>query len=268
MELHGHEYTQINYIIRGYCKHALGSMVHDMRDGDVFVIPPYTPHRIIAVNNVPLEVVEIEFNSELVTQEISLAATDKLLLDFLFLNPYLTSSESNVEPQLNLRKAMGSHLEALMLDIVKEFGDKRYGYELIVKSLITALVVLLGREYQSTTRSESSNAVLQSHHQSVNMAIQHIEHCYNQKLWVEDVAKIAMLSTSYFCYVFKSITHKTFIEYVNNLRVEKSKELLCTTSKSVAEVCFDVGFNNISHFNRLFKQCTGMSPSAFRKKLR
>lgn len=264
-ELHGHEYTQINYVYEGACRHMIGNLVHEVREGDVFVIPPFTPHRILGEEGRPLQIIEVEFNPEIVTQDFSYGATEALLLDFLFLTPYLSGSERKVCPQLHLFGKSRTGTEALMLEIVNEFQQRSGGFELMGKSLIVALSVWLGRVYQRSARDQETEDVLRRHHVSITKAIEYIEQSYQEKLNVENVAKIAMLSTSYFCYIFKSITHKTFIEYVNDLRIEKSLPLLTTTSKSIGEICFAVGFNNISHFNRLFKQYTGFSPSAYRQ---
>ena len=76
-----------------------------------------------------------------------------------------------------------------------------------------------------------------------------------------------MFSQSYFSYLFKSITSKTFIEYLNQLRILKAMELLKTTDKRVLDICYEVGYNNVNNFNRLFRQQTGTSPLVYRKKV-
>lgn len=264
-EIHKHEYSQINYIYAGNCQHRIGYMTHAAREGDVLVIPPFMPHRLIAETDSPVKIIEIEFNIELITHELSFVITNSLLLDFLLLEPYLASSKQIVMPQLSLTGSLRIQMESLMLTIVKEFQDQLDNYKLIVKSLIMILLVQLSRTRQNSFRSDSTNTTLKIHRESINKAIAHIQQYYQEKLSLKNVAQISMLSTSYFCVVFKSITHRTFIEYINDLRIEKSMELLCTTSKSVGEICFEVGFNNISYYDHLFKKYTSLSPSAFRK---
>jgi YesN/AraC family two-component response regulator len=77
-----------------------------------------------------------------------------------------------------------------------------------------------------------------------------------------------MVSGSYFRYLFKNLTQKTFTEYVNYLRIKRATELLVKNyTDSVYDICFAVGFNNINYFNRLFKQQAGLSPLQYRKKV-
>ncbi len=54
------------------------------------------------------------------------------------------------------------------------------------------------------------------------------------------------------------MTGKTFIEYVNNLRIRKAMEMLTTTQLAVSDICFNVGFNDTTYFNRVFRKETGL----------
>jgi transcriptional regulator GlxA family with amidase domain len=68
-----------------------------------------------------------------------------------------------------------------------------------------------------------------------------------------------------FCRYFKKITKKTFLDLVTEFRIKHACNLLTTSDKQVAEVCFESGFGNISHFNKQFKVFTGYSPLNYRK---
>ena len=64
---------------------------------------------------------------------------------------------------------------------------------------------------------------------------------------------------------FKALTGKSVFEYLRTLRLHKAKELLLTSTLNVTQVCFDVGFNNLSYFSRIFTEEFGRKPSDFRK---
>jgi len=93
----------------------------------------------------------------------------------------------------------------------------------------------------------------------------YIENNYTRKLYLDETAKRACLSKYHFCRVFKILTGQTVIEYVNNIRIEKAKELLRKTFFSITEICFEVGFTNLSSFNRTFKKMAGVAPTEYRK---
>jgi len=88
---------------------------------------------------------------------------------------------------------------------------------------------------------------------------------YNQTPNVNEVASNVHLSTAAFCRYFKRQTKMTFTDFVNRYRIAQAKTLLLQ-DKSVSEVCYEVGFESLSYFNKLFKKETGENPSIFKKR--
>lgn len=88
-----------------------------------------------------------------------------------------------------------------------------------------------------------------------------------EDLSLEAVAKAVNTSTFYFCKMFKRATGLTFTEYLSRVRVEKAKSLLLNPHIRISEVAFEVGFQSLSQFNRVFKKITGQSPSQYRTKM-
>lgn len=79
------------------------------------------------------------------------------------------------------------------------------------------------------------------------------------------MAEYVGLNEKYFTNRFTKEAGETFSEYLTGIRVQKAKELLRTTSFKVYEVAEMVGYNNVEHFNRMFKKVTGQSPTKYRK---
>ncbi|MGA3172667.1 MAG: helix-turn-helix domain-containing protein [Chthoniobacteraceae bacterium] len=78
------------------------------------------------------------------------------------------------------------------------------------------------------------------------------------------VAKAVNTSTFYFCKMFKRYTALNFTDYVSRIRIEKAKNLLLNPNLRVSEIAFEVGFQSLTHFNRVFKRIAGESPSGYR----
>ncbi len=91
-----------------------------------------------------------------------------------------------------------------------------------------------------------------------------IEH-YTQDIHLETAAHLTNMTETAFCRYFKKVTKKTFLDLVTEFRIKHACNLLTTSDKQVAEVCFESGFGNISHFNKQFKVFTGYSPLNYRK---
>ena len=71
-----------------------------------------------------------------------------------------------------------------------------------------------------------------------------------------------------FCRYFKKSTSKTFTKLVNEYRIVHATKLLSESQMSIADIAFECGFNNFSHFNKLFKEFTGKSASKYRGELK
>ncbi len=99
----------------------------------------------------------------------------------------------------------------------------------------------------------------------VVFARRHVEEHFRDHLSVEDVAKKTGLSPCHFSTVFRKATGQTFVEHVQRRRVEEAKSLLSRTPKTVTEICFQCGFTNLTHFNRVFRRWTGLSPRQYRQ---
>ena len=94
-----------------------------------------------------------------------------------------------------------------------------------------------------------------------------IEQHHAEDLSLGEVAKAANTSTFYFCKMFKKATGINFTSYLSRLRVEKAKNLLLNPNLRVSEIAFEVGFQSLTHFNRVFKKIAGQSPTEYRQKL-
>lgn len=88
---------------------------------------------------------------------------------------------------------------------------------------------------------------------------------YNNNPDVNTVAASVHLSTPAFCRYFKKQTKMTFTDFVNQYRITQARTLLLKDI-SVTEACYEVGFESLSYFNKLFKKLTGENPSAFKKR--
>lgn len=93
-----------------------------------------------------------------------------------------------------------------------------------------------------------------------------LEH-QSDKLTLGEVARAVNMSSFYFCKMFKKVAGINFTDYVARVRIEKSKNLLLNPNLRVSEIAFEVGFQSLTHFNRVFKKVLGQSPTEYRAQL-
>lgn len=98
----------------------------------------------------------------------------------------------------------------------------------------------------------------------IHKAKQYIELNYSRNITLSTVSENLYIHPNYFSTVFKTKTGVTFREYLRNLRIEKSKQLLADNRKKIYDIALEVGYQDTSHFIRAFKEVTGLTPSQFK----
>ena len=102
----------------------------------------------------------------------------------------------------------------------------------------------------------------------INIVFNFVKTNFKEEITLQEIADLVSMTIPSFCRYFKKITNKTFTQFVNEYRLVHASKLLAEQTLSITEVCFECGFNNFSHFNKLFKAFTGHSPSQYRKQLK
>ncbi len=100
---------------------------------------------------------------------------------------------------------------------------------------------------------------------AVTRAKQFIARNQDNAICLATVAKAVNTSTFYFCKLFKRATGLTFTEYLARVRIEKAKTLLLDPNQRVSEVAYEVGFQSLTHFNRVFRGIVRQSPTSYRR---
>jgi AraC-like DNA-binding protein len=98
----------------------------------------------------------------------------------------------------------------------------------------------------------------------IDEIFKYINENFNQHISLDEVADLVSMTVPAFCRFFKKSTGKTFTKLVNEYRVVHATKLLSESQSSITDICFECGFNNFSHFNKLFKEFTGKSASKYR----
>lgn len=99
----------------------------------------------------------------------------------------------------------------------------------------------------------------------IRLSCDYINRNFHKKIKIEDISSIIGMTNSSFCHFFKKRTQKSFVDYLNEVRIGHAAVQLIETTKTISEVCYNCGFNNVSNFNRIFREKKNLTPSEFRK---
>ncbi len=98
----------------------------------------------------------------------------------------------------------------------------------------------------------------------ISKAKQFMQEHKSDSISLSEISKFLNVSTYYFCKMFKKATGINFTEYLSRIRIEKAKNLLLNPNLRVSEIAFEVGFQSLTHFNRVFHKIVGQSPTLYR----
>lgn len=101
--------------------------------------------------------------------------------------------------------------------------------------------------------------------QRMEKILSYLTNHYKEDIDLNDISSSVAMSGSSFCRYFKERSGKTFTEYVLDLRIGYACKLLVENKMDITQICIECGFNTITHFNRIFKRNTGLTPTEYRK---
>ena len=125
------------------------------------------------------------------------------------------------------------------------------------------LIILIGRPSRNETVRGLFHPV--SDFERFNKIYQYLVKNFNQPIKLEDVAGLVGLTPTAFCRYFKERTKKTFVQYLNDMRIGHAKRLLIEGKMKISTISMEVGFNNLSNFIDQFKKTVHMLPTEYQK---
>ncbi len=105
------------------------------------------------------------------------------------------------------------------------------------------------------------------HSAMIQLVLNYIKNHYHEKITLSDAAKAVYVNPSYLSRIFNKEVQTSFTAYLNQYRIEKSKELLANQNINIVDVCLLVGFENQSYYNKVFKKIEGGTPSQYRREM-
>ena len=151
----------------------------------------------------------------------------------------------------------------------KEWRDAYFSTRVLSSRQHESVVKLLGifAEHLSMVSNQIVLREQNAEPPTITRAKQFIQEHQTEELSLEQVAKSVNTSKFYFCKIFKKATGINFTDYLSRVRTERAKNLLLNPNLRISEIAYEVGFQSLTHFNRVFKRILGRSPTDYRAQL-
>lgn len=236
---HYHDYFELYYLESGERYHIVNNQIYHITSRQFILFPPYVMHHSYGDDNVQFQRVIVYFRPE------NIHNPD--LLDWLMQcdHPF----EGDIAQSQIIRKIINQILE-------EQTYPKTFTLE-YQRAWLNLLAVELMRFHQTKVRPLNNTRI--------GHILDYIHEHYTEDITLEDIAKDSYISTYYMCREFKKATNQTIVQYINTTRIMDAQRQISETDRKITEISDHTGFSNVTHFNRVFKQITGMSPSAYRK---
>jgi len=254
---HYHQEFELSFITEGSGKRIVGDSVESFHPGDLIFIGPRIPHVWISGEMArtqhsgrTLESVYLLFNQVI----LPLGLTS--LPEFKHVKRAIQLSERG----MLIKGDTLNQVSNIMLQLPYQGRMKRLMlfYEILHIIGTSESFTLLASEGYVKSKFETSNT-------RVNNIHEFLMNNYREEINLEEIAELVHLAPASVCRFFKSATGQTLFNYLNKIKVDYACNLLMNTDLNIVDISFDCGFNNLSHFNKQFKQITGKTPSQYRK---
>lgn len=160
-------------------------------------------------------------------------------------------------------KVTGKSLEKITL-LMKSISNSS-GLKRITLLLSILETIATRKEYHILASPSVQQTINESDSNRLNNVFQYVNNNYHNDISLENVATIANLSTPAFCRYFKNRTNKTFIKFLNEIRITHACRLLVEDGLPVATIGYTCGYSNVSYFIKQFKKITGLTPLSYKK---
>lgn len=251
---HQHDEFELILILESYGKLYIGNSVTNFNSGQLYFFAPRLPHCFF---NAP----GYEKGNELAHSVVI-----QFKRDFLG-NSFFEKTEASQLKKLIKKSEFGVQIlnpSELLQERMQTLNQKRDLEKLgefifILNDIATNKNVKLLNEENSVNFSSLNDSKI------INDVYKYVAENFQKGISFIDAASIANMQKAAFCRYFKRKTQKRFTKFVNETRIMHARKLLEETDKTIFEIAFESGYENISYFNRQFKLLCNISPTAFRE---
>ncbi|WP_299115416.1 AraC family transcriptional regulator [uncultured Winogradskyella sp.] len=251
---HFHPEIELVYINKGKGKRHIGNHLSYYNNSQLLLLGSNLPHYGF-VDRLTLNGSEtvVQFKPDFLGDDFFDVPEMKLI------SQLLERSKMGVLFGTNTKKELGIAIEAL--------ADKK-GFDKIVALLNILQSLANSEDYKILNADGFLFETEPQDNAKINIIYKYINENFQQHISLEVIAEKVSMSIPAFCRYFKKVTGKTFTKLVNEYRIVHATKLLSESQLSITDISYECGFNNFSHFNKLFNEFTGKSASKYRKELK
>lgn len=252
---HFHSEFEILYVMEGFGTRFVADNIETFQSGDMALIGSNLPHfwrsdesYLNSGGKLKVKYLVIQFPDDFLREEIANYPEFHLIGELL----------QRASRGIGFSSEFTTRISRKLIKMAQKTGFERI---ILLQELLQILAktndykLLAGELYQFENHDFTNDRLTKVMH--------FLNTNYQRKIELVKVAEIANLHPSAFCRYFKEKTGKSLSEFISDMRISYACRLIIEGKLSVSQICFESGFNNISNFNRTFKNHTGFTPTNY-----
>lgn len=251
---HRHEELQITCVIKGSGTIMVGNLIRSFQEGDVFLLTPNEPHMLEKWSDgrdvvSDIHAIHLFVNMEKL-KKLSIIPELEQVVAFM----------ANLDSSKKLEPNLSEEIRPYFFRLVEKINVAKFIEFLQLLHLLSANVGAMTSIYSGVRHIGYTD----KSGERLSTVCRFTFEQYHRPIAISEVAALIYMTSSAFCKFFKKHTMKTYVSFLQEVRIEKACQLMVNDrTENIAQIAFRVGFNNVVHFNRVFKQVTGVSPRQY-----
>jgi AraC-like DNA-binding protein len=255
---HSHPEFELVYILESHGKRIIGNAVESFESGDMVFLGDDIPH--------------VWLNDEIFYKGINSLKAKAIVIYFsrdLFGNSFYELPEAQdvkfFFSQAIKGVSISGQTNAMVSKKMKKLLQKK-GFEVVLGLIEILFLLSKSKDLRCINDNSYVSASDENKNDRLTEVFQYVKSNYKEDISLFEISKIANLTPTSFCRMFKAKTKKPFVEYLNEIRISNACKFLIETDLGVSEIAYECGYKTASNFNKLFKKFIGLTPKEYRKK--
>lgn len=255
---HSHPEFELVYVLESHGKRIIGNSVESFESGDMVFLGDDIPH--------------VWLNDEIFHKGINSLKAKAIVIYFsrdLFGTSFYELPEAQEVKKFFSQAVKGVAITGATNALIAKKMEKllkKKGFEVVMG--LMEILFLLSKSKDLRYINDNSYVSVNEDNKSDRLAevFKYVKANYKEEISLDEISKIANLTPTSFCRMFKAKTKKPFVEYLNEIRVSNACKYLIETDLGISEIAYECGYKTASNFNKLFKKLMGTTPKEYRKK--
>ncbi|MGO4541811.1 AraC family transcriptional regulator [Paenibacillus sp. 2TAB19] len=257
LDCHWHAEAEFFFVLEGEVLFQVDTDYFPVRAGEAVFIDGGDIHAGHSLNDSTCKYCAIVFDTHMLASGSFDAVQEK------YVTPLLEKKRTfprHITSATEWERSLLSHLRGMM----EAYDNGQNGFEIAIKGRLYLMLHEICSGKRFVNRTETSNAD-STKIDRLKTVILYMQHNFHRPIRIAELADQIPMSEGQFCRFFKTMTRQTPIEYLNAYRIRQATELLLEPERKIAAIAFDVGFEHISYFVKVFRKTMKCTPSQFRK---